>query len=179
MRLKLRNAILLLCGGGILSSAAVAVALWSVFAGIRRDDSVDVMAGRFRYSRCVLGIRVRTAVMETDLSRMYREIVGEPPAPVWRLNYLPGDDGSYVDADGLGDSLALSLAGSFNGSGAFSREAKAAAITAFLALLQQDKPSQGAAYVRAVGELGRRWERAEKGEIQANDLPRAGAQGSR
>lgn len=48
------------------------------------SEDIDLRCGRYRYQRHLLGIQLVNRVLETHVSRLFREHVGEPGAPVWR-----------------------------------------------------------------------------------------------
>lgn len=67
----------------LLIGRSVLVGLARTGALSSRQYSMDVTAGRARYEQFVLGVRDVESVYETRLSKLYREVVGEPPPPVW------------------------------------------------------------------------------------------------
>ncbi len=47
----------------------------------------DYAGGRVRVQKHFLGVKLAETIDETHLTAVYRELIGEPPPPVWRLAY--------------------------------------------------------------------------------------------
>jgi hypothetical protein len=137
-----------------------------------RHDSIDVVAGRCRHERYLLGLRVADTVSETDLSRRYRRLVGEPPRPVWQRTgtYSPRYRNSphyvYHAALWAAENLSRCLE-----QGSFTADAERAAVLGFLGLLEDGRGDDDVReYALAVCEMV--VARADGSlPVQAEDLP--------
>ncbi len=137
-----------------------------------RHDSIDVVAGRYRRERYLLGLRVADTVSETDLSRRYRRLVGEPPRPVWKRTgtYSPWYRNSphyiYHEALWAAGNLSRCLE-----QGSFTPDAERAAVVGFLGLLEGGRGDHDAGeYAFAVCRMLA--ERADgSGPVEVADLP--------
>lgn len=144
------------------------------------QSSMDITAGRQRYEKLVLGVRVVNEVRETDLSRLYRSHVGKPPRPVWRMTsaFVAGVDsnarvdGVYSIAQGDGGSLA----GWLGEDGLFTTDAKRAVLLEFFALLQRfpGDPEPAHQYVNRIRSLVTERYEGKRGTIGVDDLPHSG-----
>lgn len=120
-----------------------------------RYRSMDTTAGRYRFRKFVLGVRFAETVGDTAVTKLYREVVGEPPPPVWQLAYgywwNPRHriewDGEYVHASGWADGMTAAL----TTEGRFTRAAQRAALLKFFSILRHDGPGPAAEYGEAVG----------------------------
>jgi len=143
---------------------------------------LDVMAGRSRHQEAIFGVTVVDRVIETDLTRMYRELVGEPPPPVW---YSATGEGRVLkglserwDADAGYLQKPLLMAEWLQKNGLFTREAKKAVILKFFALLHGPDVGAASVYAGKVFRLSLDWEKAKKTGIDVKDLPTGPFQGS-
>lgn len=137
--------------------------------------SMDIIAGRTRCEKFFLGVKFVNRVSESEISRMYRHVVGPPPSPVWRTSswawtsthgLLEGDTG-YVHALAAGEMMASVL----GREGLASGEAKRTAIVKYLGLLQ-DNPDAAIAYGDRVFSLALNWGDTMKRGIGVEDLAR-------
>ena len=145
----------------------------------RNEYNVDLTAGRVRFAKYVFGVKVRSEVEETALSKVYREVLGHPPRPVWRRVSARTDDahgkvrlseGPYEHMPGYADDLAFEL----RKAGLFTREAQREAIVKFFSILSKDAPSQVGPYVEAIERLAADWGPAANGPINAGHIQALG-----
>jgi hypothetical protein len=180
---------------GLPLAALVIAGLWFLYAcfvmppwhgGLRAwVASMDIMAGRRRSESFWLGIRVHDSIRETDLSKMCREVLGDPPPPVWHVSsaerkLLSGArdmvQGDCVHAETAGNCMAGII------DGLFTRDAKKEVLTRFFDLLGQGEvqtsrgPRLGSdlawEYASDVATFAVGWDQAEKHQIDVKDLPR-------
>ena len=101
------------------------------------DDSIDITSGRYRCEHYLFFTKWDDRIEETPLSKAYRELIGDPPAPVWHVDstFAPGMHHSphYRYHGAL--SSAEQLTEAFDRT-PFDREAKRVAVKTFLELLQ-------------------------------------------
>jgi hypothetical protein len=121
---------------------------------------MDVMAGRACHQEVIFGVKVVDRVSETALMRMYRELVGEPPQPVWCpasgvTRDFRGRGARWDTGYGYVRGSLWLMVGQVEKNGLFTREAKRAVILKFLSLLQRDEPSPASLYASKVFELSR------------------------
>jgi len=178
----------------LLLSPIVLALAWYVYAcflvpeparGLRVTiGSVDIMGGRVRYERYVLGVKVGDEVSETELSKAYRELVGEPPPPVWKCTNFTDMIWTFAeetgDTDyGLPAALACLVVEMFPASeGAlFTVEAQKAFVVNFFGLLRLD-PYQAEEYADKVLMLAIQRNKPDKPTVDAKDLPAIGSQGA-
>jgi len=145
----------------------------SLHGGLRASEGdMDVVAGRHRYRSYVLGLKVRDRVSETSLSKLYREVFGDPPTPVWMRasgakQLLTGgweEADGYVSIEASGELLALQL------DALFTPEAKKEVLTKFFTLLRQD-PSLAWEFADQLTEFLEDWYPSKKGKVGVRDLP--------
>jgi hypothetical protein len=116
--------------------------------------SMDITGGRYRFRKFVLGVRFAETVGDTAVTKLYREVVGEPPPPVWGpvYGYLWNPrhriewDGEYVHASGWADGMTADL----TTEGRFTRAAQRAALVKFFGILQHDGAEPASDYADAV-----------------------------
>jgi len=133
-------------------------------------SSFDIAGGRERHQKFILGVQVYDRSRDTALTTVYREVVGEPPPPVWGpidgvdgLKHWAGHYGAdSVSGRGMGEELAVD--------GLFTDDAKRAAVAQFFGLLQKNEPA-AADYAIAVMLLGADCRLANRGGIGVKDLP--------
>ena len=78
----------LIIAASVLAAIALALLILPHADGIFTSRTwFDASSGQMRVDRGFLGVMVTTKVKDTDFSRMYRRLVGEPAAPQWRLVY--------------------------------------------------------------------------------------------
>jgi hypothetical protein len=131
-------------------------------------DKIDIMAGRRGYERHLLYIKIVDRVQETDISQLYRRLIGEPPAPVWRtVNiFSPGSGISphYAYHGGLGAVYTLTR---IYETSDFTDEAKKSSLINFFRLLQMDNN-----YFRAEKYVHSLWIFSHTGKkVTVQDLP--------
>jgi len=141
------------------------------FYGINcEEDMLDIPSGRHRYTKHLYWFKIRDRVEETKLSRLYRELVGEPPEPQWRCVYFrtPGTfmhpvyHGAFVHEERL--LLAFAEA-------EFTPQAKRTAILNFLSLLQKHRGDYEAGrYAGFLLESTYTVARAGKEALDVNDV---------
>jgi len=90
----------------------------------------DATCGRLRNVTEVIGVTIRDDVKETELSRKYRMLVGEPGPPEWRFVYGVTSNGVCSDGFDTGYSEARSLTLTFE-MGDFTDEAARALLVWF------------------------------------------------
>jgi len=102
-------------------------------------EKIDIMAGRYKYERYLLLIKFIDREEETELSMLYRKLIGEPPPPVWHTvnTFSPGVHYSphYVYHGAL--SASYSLIEAYK-TADFSERAKKETLINLLELLQED-----------------------------------------
>jgi hypothetical protein len=127
-------------GGGSLLALVLVVPMVEPWSPVNCwHESMDITAGRYRYQRYLLWLKLADRIDETPLSRRYRDLIGEPPEPVWRrvntfslgTHHSPHYTyhGSFADANTLETALNLPV---------LTDEARAAAIETFFKRLQSD-----------------------------------------
>jgi hypothetical protein len=163
----------------------LAVAVWVVLALVilnfipnlnQRWVEFDITCGRTRSETMRMGIRFKGGVEDSEITGMYRELVGEPPEPIWRLGIHeqrtwagtmrshPSHHGSLPSATCLARELKKSL---------FGDAARKRAIETFFKILQEDDHYHRAMdYYCAVMNLASDW-RPEGPPIGPDDLPDA------
>lgn len=137
-------------------------------------EYIDITCGRRRYERYLLWIKVSERVEETELSRTYRELVGEPPESLWRTafsfspswsKYSPqySHGRSAVGAHELTEALQKVR---------FADDAKKTVIVSYFDLVQKDDDGHRARDY-AIAVLGLACEVAERGNavIETAQLP--------
>jgi hypothetical protein len=175
MRVKTVILILLCWTGAVLLLGLGATAMCARYGVLSSEYDIDIMAGRVRSADYVAGIRVRNDVAETDMSRFYRELIGRPPAPVWRRVFGRTEraEGGGMTSDGAYRSIPLYLDGFavvLSEDGLFTRDAKRAVIEKLFAMLRQEEPGQVLSYSDALDDLTEHWNLDEKGPIGVKDL---------
>jgi len=153
--------LLLLCGLLALRSEHV------VLRASRAD--MDVVAGRHRYRSYVLGLKIHDAVRETSLSKVYREVIGDPPPPLWVFASSEEEllSGAWQAADGC---VSAESAGNFMArqlDAFFTPDARKVVLTKFFGLLRDDA-RRAWEYAIQVSEFV---VNSTKGQIGLNDLP--------
>jgi len=134
-------------------------------------DYIDVHSGRYRYEHYLLGIRVYRRTEETEMSKLYRQLIGDPPQPEWEqmnhisLGYVSGAHTDYTKAACGMEALM----GAFRRA-KFSEEAKRLALTEFLDLLDRGYPGIARSYGQVLEGLVLQQARAGGGEIGAQEL---------
>ncbi len=167
----------------LLSLAGVALVLLTLFFVVPLffpwtrlncwHDQIDITCGRYRYQRYLLGVKVAERVEETELSGMYRDLVGEPPEPEWRLVstrcpwYPYGPHYRYHSALWAVQTLCETF-----DRAKFSDEAKKAVIVDFLRLLQEDgRDGRAREHVRNVFSFALSSEERAATTIDPDELP--------
>ncbi len=135
--------------------------------------SMDIAAGRVRYERYLLLVKVSDTVDESGLYALYCELFPDRPQPVWRLVKTQSRGFAGVHALRLyrGSVMAAnSLIGCFRET-PFSEDAKREVVRTFLSLLHAEQSSYRAKeYAWDVCALaGQRT--VSGGEVQVSDLP--------
>lgn len=134
---------------------------------------IDITCGRSRYDRYLLGIKIISKIEETELSKMYRNLVGERPSPVWRrvTTFSPRLQDSPHYRHHVSGYAARILFEALNRT-KFTDEAKRTAIINFFNLLEVDD-SYGRAreYAFAISELACKESEREGSEIRVEQLP--------
>jgi hypothetical protein len=119
-----------------------------------KTEYIDIACGRYRATRHLYWIKISESEEETPTSRMYRDLLGEPPEQDWRRLYmfspLIGNSPLYVYHGALRASSNLHLILS---NWPFSEEAKRTALRRFFDLLQKSGSYHMAA--RYVNDLGK------------------------
>lgn len=78
----------LVIAASVLAAIALALLVLPLAGGIFSSRTwFDTSSGQLHVKRGVLGITYSDEVRDTDFSRMYRRLVGEPAAPQWRFAY--------------------------------------------------------------------------------------------
>ena len=157
----------------------VLVALfWPLPDALGWHGYVDITAGRYRRKWYVLWILVADRIEETDFSRVYRDVLGEPPDPVWRHEsyraYGPlrklGHPRYYCAAHTASDLVSC-----FNET-PFAKMARREAVMVFLRLLQVHGDDELAGeYVRRMERMVAEWapHAQARGPVTVEDLPPA------
>lgn len=136
-------------------------------------DDIDITAGRYRYQRYLLYMKTSETIEETKLSKMYREFIGQPPAPQWRRvnTCSPGHRNSPHHAYHGALVAAKILVVGFNG-GNFSNEAKKIVLTNFFNLLKtDDNDFRAKEYAVSIANLALSKSPEQDTPISAKDLP--------
>jgi hypothetical protein len=128
---------------GALCLLAVAV----VVTPFGESHDYDLVAGRRGHRYSVWGITVWRSTRDTSLTRLYRRVVGTPPAPEWRGGFGTTWcvrewgwthiiwDGIYGSEIGAANSLGDLL------QGPFTEEARRKAVLAYLDLTRRRRPA--------------------------------------
>lgn len=167
-----RARIVLLLGLILVLSGIICNAVFELIILSRHEGQFDVTCGRIRQVNHVLWWQTSEVVYETQISQMYRQRVGEPQEPEWRMLDCTTDfgftqiiaEGIYQNALRASEDLFIILEDR-----PFSNAAKRQALLTFFKLLREDDlPCRAAEYVKAVDRT------VSKGPsltLEAKDLP--------
>lgn len=137
-----------------------------------RYEWMDITSGRCRNQRYVLFVKVTDRVEETRVSQLYRELVGEPGEPEWRLCNTFGPYVAVSPHHAYHSAMAGArmLLKTFEHT-PFTDGAKRKALLTYLDLLQQhDSYDPADDYVdRVICHVAR----LDKDLVDADDLPPA------
>jgi hypothetical protein len=135
-------------------------------------ESIDVAAGRKRVATYRFFVRVSDNVEDTVLTRLYQDLIGTPPPPMWRTvnAYYPGaqHSPSFIYHSAF---LAIKFLDDAMSCATFSVEAKEVAARTILGLLSDEKNCAAAAdYALALLRTSQR-KHQEAASLESRDLP--------
>jgi hypothetical protein len=159
---------------GVLGGLLVTFLVPFIFPWSRLNcwtESIDITCGRYRYERYLFFVKWTDSVEDTALSRLHRDLIGEPSEPVWRRvnTFSPGVRHSphYIHHGSL--HAAKRLTSAFD-QASFRSDAQKKAIETFFRLLQEDdRDFRASNYAISIWELAASTE--SDIEIAREDLP--------